>query len=410
MIKSIQLTNFFSFKEEKINLHEQTNLLVGINGSGKSNLFKALELLKVGVAGNGETDLQNLIISKHGGFNSIFCKAVERNTELSRIKLTFAFDAPKLGTFYGFPFSNNNVIYSIELNQSTGENGYITEEKLLIGDFEYLNGFAGAGSLTQKIAPNDNGTASIKGKAINYNDRELVFAQITGSEIGDFPHLWAIKQAIKELQIYTHFDTSFNSQIRKSISATSISKTLSKDGSNLAQIINLLKINHKKEYRKLIEAMNDVNPHFKGFDFNMLGSGIIELLLDEGGLNSAVHIAHLSDGTLRYLCLLTILLNPNRGKLICLDEPEMSLHPDMIQGLARLIREIAREQNTTFIIATHSAHLLDKFDLENIRVFEKYENNVSAVEEYDEDEFEGWYDSFNVGEMWRAGDIGGKRW
>ncbi|MEM9885095.1 MAG: AAA family ATPase [Bacteroidota bacterium] len=410
MIKSIQLTNFFSFRRETIDLHKQTNLLVGINGSGKSNLFKALELLKVGVTGNGETDLQDLIISKYGGFNNVFCKASERDTELSKINLKFIFDAEKLSAYYDFLFSQNEISYEIEINQATGQNGYITEENLSIGDFSYISGFGGSSSIVQKLVSNGRKTPLIKEKSINYNVRELAFAQVSGSEKKDFPHLLAIKQAIKDTQIYTYFNTSSNSQIRKAITATSISKTLMKDGSNLAQIINLIKINHKKEYRELVKALNDVNPHFKGFDFNILGSGTIELLLDEGGLNSAVHLAHLSDGTLRYLCLLSILLNPNRGKLVCLDEPEMSLHPDMIHGLANLISDVAENTDTNFIITTHSPHLLDKFHLENVRVFEKDKDNVTTVEEYSEEEFEGWYDYFNVGEMWRAGDIGGKRW
>ncbi|MEN0051719.1 MAG: AAA family ATPase [Bacteroidota bacterium] len=402
MIKSIQLTIFFSFKEETINLHQQTNLLVGINGSGKSNLFKALELLKVGVTGNGAAALQHLIIAKYGGFDSVYCKANDEQER--RIKLKFVFDKDTMSNYSAYEFLED-IHYEIELTKEASTNSYAIRERLYQGNFEYIYSNYTDGHALEY---------SSKGHAANYEikktPRELILAKISDLDEDRFLPQLTIKRAISELLIYSHFDTSFDSQLRRPIIATSSKKTLSQDGSNLAQIINLIKIKYKKAYKMLTEAMNDVNPHFKGFDFNMLGAGTIELLLDEGELNSAVHIAHISDGTLRHLCLLAILLNPNRGKLICLDEPEMSLHPDMIHGLARLIKDIAREQNTTFIIATHSPHLLDKFHLENVRVFEKYEDNISRVEEYNEDEFAGWYDYFNVGEMWRSGDIGGKRW
>jgi predicted ATPase len=105
---------------------------------------------------------------------------------------------------------------------------------------------------------------------------------------------------------------------------------------------------------------------------------------------------------------MAIFYNPNRGDIICIDEPEVGLHPDMINTLYRAIEYAAKTSQV--IISTHSAHLLDYFKLENIRVFEKDEHNATIVEQYGKADFEGWYKQFNPGEMWRAGDIGGNRW
>ena len=192
------------------------------------------------------------------------------------------------------------------------------------------------------------------------------------------------------------------------MSATSREKKLHPEGSNLPQILNMIKISHKDQYRAIQSKLQDVNELFVGFDFNFLGSGVFELMLDESKLNSSVHISHISDGTLRFLCLLSILYNPNRGKLVCIDEPEVGLHPDMIYNIASSIFE--KSEETTFLIATHSENILNSFNLENVRVFEKDDDNTSKVKIFNEDDFQGWYESFNPGEMWRAGDIGGKRW
>ena len=143
------------------------------------------------------------------------------------------------------------------------------------------------------------------------------------------------------------------------------------------------------------------------FKFNFLG-GNIELMLDEKNLNSSIHVSDISDGTLRYLCLLAILCNPCRGSFVCIDEPETGLHPDMIAGIGRLIIEVSKKSN--IIISTHSVRLLNSFEVENIRVIEKDKDNASKIFHYTTKDFEGWYQEFSPGTMWCNGDLGGNRW
>ena len=131
-------------------------------------------------------------------------------------------------------------------------------------------------------------------------------------------------------------------------------------------------------------------------------------MLDEKKLDSAIHVTNISDGTLRYLCLLSILYNPDRGKFICIDEPEVGLHPDMALNITNAIKEAS--QNSTMLIATHSENILDAFDIEHVRVFEKEPDNSTLVNSFSVTDFEKWYDEYNLGKMWRKGDIGGNRW
>ena len=130
--------------------------------------------------------------------------------------------------------------------------------------------------------------------------------------------------------------------------------------------------------------------------------------LEEDGLNRAVSPIHISDGTLKFLCLMTILYNPYRGILVCIDEPELGLHPDMINTLYEAIEFAAR--TSQIIVSTHSSHLLNYFEIEQVRVFEKDENNATIVNQFSKELFAGWQQKFQLGKAWREGVIGGKRW
>ncbi|MEY4905662.1 MAG: hypothetical protein RLZZ292_3477 [Bacteroidota bacterium] len=153
-----------------------------------------------------------------------------------------------------------------------------------------------------------------------------------------------------------------------------------------------------------MEELKTVNPNFKEIRFNYLGSTIL-MTLREKGLKSTVNCNMLSDGTLRYLCLLAILCNPTPSSLICLDEPELGLHPDMIATLARLIKEKSR--TTQIIIITHSPLLLNHFDFESVLFFEKDDVNNTIQKRYNADDFP---DGEMVGSLWMKGYLGGRRW
>ena len=130
--------------------------------------------------------------------------------------------------------------------------------------------------------------------------------------------------------------------------------------------------------------------------------------MEEGGLPLEVTIRHISTGTLKFLALLAILYNPNRGKVVCLEEPEQGLHPDMIKTVADGIKYAARN-GTQMIVSTHSPFLLDFFQVDNVLVFEKDKNNETRVTRKTEEDYEGWLDKYTAGDLWMTGKMGGVR-
>jgi len=105
---------------------------------------------------------------------------------------------------------------------------------------------------------------------------------------------------------------------------------------------------------------------------------------------------------------MAILMNPDRGSFIALDEPELGLHPDMVTTISKTLLQTSMESQ--LLISTHSDIVLNQLALKNIRVLEKDENNCTIMNGFNEDQFKGWYENFFVGKMWRQGDLGGNRW
>lgn len=396
MIKSIRLRNFFSFASQTIEL-AGLNVLVGINGAGKSNLIKALQVLKA-VITDGE--MSELVINKWGGFDAVQYLGTDKQD--SGITIEYEFDPNILGQ-YGYHFQEP-VFYKIRFHKiSSSQNYYICESFHTRNEgrinYRYMQIDRGKGFVREGLSSNQE---TVKYELDNVS--ESILCQLVDKD--RYYQIYTLREAIKDIAIYNYFDTSNNSPMRKPVSP-GVSNRLLSDGLNLPLVLNSIKINDKSNYLKITDALNAVNPLFNGFDFNFLGASI-ELLLDEKRLNKSVHVTHISDGTLRYLCLLAIIFNSKRGKLICLDEPEIGLHPDMIGELTRAILQTSNE--TQFIISTHSDHILNNLSVDNIIVFEKDDNNETIVKDFKDKEFIGWASQYSTGSLWRNGDLGGNRY
>jgi predicted ATPase len=417
MIKRITIENFFSIREETIELDPQVNIVVGINGSGKSNFLKALKLLQRAAYGDGLRDL----IYGWGGFDAVFYAG---ETSAKDIVLEFEFDLFHLSSPSPKPknseqtYDLGSAIYTLTLKKADGPFNYFLKEYLYTERNDKKTVYLDIENNTGKLLSINNlymfkGLLSDKYPQsfieqyheTNYvgdNAQESAIARFKGN---DFPLFIEILDYITDIAIYESFDTSSVGSMRRPILPTSGKRLLS-EGQNLAQILNTIKINDRQCFNRIIEQLSRVNENYRGIDFNIL-SGNIELMLEEG-FNKSIHVSQVSDGTLRFLCLLSIFYNVKRGQLVCIDEPELGLHPDMIHTLITCIKETF--EDTQYVIVTHSEHVLDGFEIEKVRVFEKDKKNASVVKQFTTKEFEDWYDEYALGQMWRMGDIGGNRW
>ncbi|MBL4648364.1 MAG: AAA family ATPase, partial [Aureispira sp.] len=298
MLKRITLENFFSFGEPTtIELNPGVNLLVGINGSGKSNFLKAIRLLHEAVVGKG---FEKTFLQEWGGFGNV--ANVSGGTK-DYIKLEFVFDAYLLYENYLVDveakrwFEGKETKYRITINRA-GNTGYYFEEYLALekrgeDNLEYINVRNNEGVLRLLIDRENPKSTSV---LVNYPSIELPY-QFLKSELilrgvsRNSNFIGGIKIFIEKLLIYDYFNTASNSIIRQpSIFGTE--EKLLPTGENLNSIIQKLKNNHSLDYEKIEDLLKDINPNFKDITFNLFGSKSY-LLLREKNLANAIPIEHL---------------------------------------------------------------------------------------------------------------------
>lgn len=389
MLKSVRLVNFFSFGDCTIDLEPDLNVLVGINGSGKSNFLRAFQLLKAGMDGRLREQ-----IAQWGGYDSIRNKkkGISGSTYIAITLSNILLSKSQETTI--------DVVYVITIIDN-GSFCWVIEE-LILPDETIIFNTPGEGVIYYDTKLQEK---KILTDYLDDVPGELVIPKMASQN--EMPELRAIARALRDLDIYRLFNTTEDAPIRTTVRATGVDKLLP-NGDNMFQVLNTTGLKSTAAYDAIEAGLHDVNEHFQRFRMNVYGQGSVEFYLQEKGLETPVHAAQVSDGTLSYLCLLVALYQPGRGKLVIFDEPERNLHPDMLLELGKQL-ERASEQ-CQIMLTTHAPGLLNQFPLRAVRVFEKDENNQTQVRQFTEDDFAGWYEAFAPGQMWRDGALGGNRY
>ena len=179
------------------------------------------------------------------------------------------------------------------------------------------------------------------------------------------------------------------------------------DYSNLALVLNDLQ-NRPGVIDTIIEKLKLFNDRIEGIN-TRVNFGMVELRIREKGLAHTIPATRLSDGTLRFLCLLVILCHPNPPPLVCIEEPELGMHPDILATIAELLIEAS--QRTQLIITTHSDILVSKFhEIPEALVICERGPNGTTMRRLTAPEIAGWPDEVSLGDIWLKGAIGGVRW
>ena len=180
---------------------------------------------------------------------------------------------------------------------------------------------------------------------------------------------------------------------------------LDADLSNLGMFLNRLRQDPTTK-ANLIDKLSDVYEGLTDFELNFQG-GSVEILFTEGDL--AVPASRLSDGSLRYLCLLAILLDPEPPLLVVIEEPELGLHPDLMPKIADLL--VDASSRCQLVVTTHSDVLVDALSErpDSVVVCEKYEGQT-VMRRLDGSELARWLEKYRLGQLWNSGELGGVRW
>lgn len=214
------------------------------------------------------------------------------------------------------------------------------------------------------------------------------------------------QKGIKEWKLYHFHDTGETSPIKGTCSSID-DLVLKSDAQNLCAYLKRLYNDYQSHYNQIIEAIQSVAPFFGGFVFR--DSEVIQLEWFEQSDPDTPFKAHmLSDGTLRFICLATLLLQPFElmPETIIIDEPELGLHPYAINLLSEIIKRASQKKQ--LIISSQSVELINLFEPENIIVVDRNQDQSSIFRRLNNAELQIWLEDYSLGEIWKSNLIGGR--
>jgi predicted ATPase len=408
MLETIRLHNLLSFgTETEITFNKGLNVLIGANGSGKSNLIEVISLLQALPKDLGK------VIRDGGGIEEWLWKGEKNPTVRIEVIIENPYDDE------GTKLENGGYSFILkEPIEHTLE--FRAMDYRIEVTREYIREFVGTECGTNRnifnyyYRLNRNTRDAVINQGVD-NRRELDLENIeTNQSIlaqrqdpDAYPEMAYLSNFYQKIRLYREWKFGRNAAPRTMQRADLPNDFLEENISNLALVLNSLRQNREAK-KKLLDALKLFYQDIEDFDIRVQG-GYVEIFFQENNFNSSIPATRLSDGTLRYLCLLAILLHPNPPPLICIEEPELGLHPDVLPTLIDLLKEAA--QKTQIIITTHSADLIDDLsDMpEAILVFNKYQGSTT-VNRLNKEDLSEWLMEYKLGQLWRSGELGGNRW
>ena len=217
-----------------------------------------------------------------------------------------------------------------------------------------------------------------------------------------------VKTRLGRWRLYHVHDTSTSSPLRKTAKLND-NRFLRPDGSNLPAFLYLLLKKHPVEYSLIRRTIQQVAPFFDDFllDPDPLNEESIRLAWRHKNSDQYFGASSLSDGTLRFIALAALFLQPDdfRPSVILVDEPELGLHPQAITLLASLVKQAS--QKTQVILSTQSSLLLDHFQPEDVLVADRVDGSTQFTR-LDSEKLASWLEEYSLGQLWEKNELGGR--
>lgn len=400
LVSSLRLRNLLSFGSDGLETELQPlNVLIGPNTSGKSNFIHAIRLLRSAASTFPGP------MTRGGGVGEWLWKGDDPNP-IAEIGATVEYPEqilPVIPHERDVLRESTPLQYRLSFTMS-GLRLQIESEYIRVG-FAQEQGGLGYGSLYSfesgetRMAPSR--TLEVRESGIEISPGKPFLSRVR-DPIGH-PEITYLGDALQSIKVFGNMDVSARSVIRMPQPTDLPGEFLEEDGSNLALVLNHLQYDGReleilKNLRELYrDAVEIQTPVF---------GGSIQTVIRQEGLGAPISVQRLSDGTLRYLCLLTILCHPSPPPLVCIEEPELGMHPDIIHHIAELIVEASRR--TQLIVTTHSDILVSALsDTPDAVLVCERNKNGTHLRRLELDRLKEWLEDYTLDELWRMGEIGG---
>jgi predicted ATPase len=353
--------------------------------------------------------LQNITVE---GFKSI----KKMNLKLSPINILIGTNGVGKSNFISF-FRLVNNIYEQRLQQYSLKSG--VDNLLYYGrkNTSEIKGYLDFGNNAYEfyLLPSDEGTLFVgrEDSILNYTtsyNKSIYHENIKESQIKDkysYRDAYLCEQ-LESYKIYHFHDTSSTAPLRSKAN-TNDNRSLREDGGNLPAYLYYLQEKHPMNFKRIEKIIQSVVPFFDGFSLSPTFLDEEKILLEwteQEHPETYFNANHLSDGSLRFIALVTLLMQPKLPKVIIIDEPELGLHPTAINKLSGLIKSAA-EKDCQIIVSTQSVTLLNNFEAEDIITVDK-EDNQSVFRRLDKGVLSNWINDYSIGELWTKSIIKGQ--
>ncbi len=351
-------------------INDDITILIGANGVGKSNIVSFFQLLNYAMSGSLQTYIGE------NGFADAFLYYGSKNTDCIKAKLRFS-------------SGDSRNEYAFRLAYAAGDSMIFTEESISFKK----EGRGTPFKLTLDVGKKESQLYEAKNS--NYKDTVQVFINL-----------------LKNCRYFQFHDTTKEAKIRKN-GYINDNKFLRSNAGNLAAFLYGIKKQKggRPYYDRIVRYIQQVMPQFGDFimEPTITDSNYISLDWKEKDSDYIFGVNQISDGTLRFMALATLLLQPPKTmpSLIVIDEPELGLHPTAISMLAGMIKKAS--ESVQVVIATQSSRLLDEFSADKVVVIERDEiKHTSVFRQLNNEQLKEWEADYTTSELWDKNVIGGR--
>lgn len=396
-LKSLKMKNILSFGGESSEIMlGPLNVIVGPNGSGKSNLLEIISLLQA-----APTSLTRPMRRKGGGGVRDWLWKRGKGSEDCTAEVEAVIDRTEEEKRKP---DHSDWKYNLQFTMSD-QRFHLLDERLenekAYGDCDDVYFYYRYQNNRPVLNSRKEQNRRLESKHV---DPELsILSQI--KDPIEYPEVTNVGEYYSSIKIFREWEFGRNSELRKPQDADAPNEYLDEDCLNLGLVLNSLR-REPEVKRKILSYLGEFYEGVTDYEVSIEG-GSVQLFLEEKDI--VIPATRLSDGTIRFICLLAILCHPKPPALICIEEPELGLHPDIIPSIAKLL--IDASDRTQIIITTHSDVLVDSLSEypESLVVCEKGEQGTT-LSRLDSGSISEWLEEYSLGRLWRMGEIGGNRW
>jgi predicted ATPase len=416
-LKSIRPVNLLSFgpNTEEIELRP-LNILIGPNGGGKSNFIELIGLL----ADLPSKEPWSTVIETGGANEWTWKGSNPRGDEpaMSLLASGQLFPRDASGDLANLEPANlveKSDFYSIKL-KSNDQGAFEVASEVFRQEKRWDDDQIVPPWLSREgwncTIHEKNPSSSIDSRShfsMNPGSSVLSTSGVVSEFAAKVPHIREFAEKLGDIAFYRDWSFGVDAAPRDPQPAGLDSRRLDEDMRNLAQVLKAWRDRgDQPSFHRMLDLMKAFYEPARDVDVELLGTHL-RIMIKEESLVSRTPGTRLSDGTLRWLALLTVLLNPTPPPAVCLEEPELGLHPDILPTLADLL--IDASTRAQLIITTHSSALVDAFsdNPEAVCVCEKVEGST-VIRRLDKERLKVWLNDYSLGHLWASGEIGGNRW